>query len=99
MTLVLRWTEHAVGQLAAIAEYISLVSPIYAERVVDRIVGRLASACTFPDSGRAVPELASPEVRELVEWPYRLIYRVTPAAVEVLAIVHGRQDLERHVTD
>ena len=27
----LRWTEHAVTQLAAIAEYISLDSPVYAE--------------------------------------------------------------------
>jgi hypothetical protein len=31
----LRWTEHAVSQLAAIAEYISLDSPVYAEQVVE----------------------------------------------------------------
>lgn len=40
----LRWTEHAVTQLAAIAEYISLDSPVYAEQVIDQIVRRLAQA-------------------------------------------------------
>lgn len=44
MTLTLRWTEHAVEQLAEIAGHISLVSPIYAEQTVDRIVVRLRQA-------------------------------------------------------
>lgn len=45
MTHRLRWTEPAVGQLGAIAEYISLSSPIYAEQVVERVVLRLWRSC------------------------------------------------------
>ena len=28
----------------------------------------------------------------MIEFPYRLIYRVDPEAIEVLAILHGRRD-------
>ena len=80
-------------QLAAIAEYISLDSPVYAEQVVDQLVRRLAQAQAFPDSGRMVPEVARADVRELVEVPYRVIYRVRPDAIEVVAVVHARQQL------
>ena len=89
----LRWTEHAVTQLAAIAEYISFDSPVYAEQVIDQVVRRLAQAQQFPESGRVVPELERADVRELLELPYRVIYRVRPDAIEVVAIVHARQHL------
>lgn len=80
-------------QLGAIAEYISLASPVYAEQVVDRVVRRLVQAQTYPESGRVVPELADPSVRELIEPPYRVIYRVDAKRITVLSILHGRQEL------
>ena len=91
--LPLRWTDHAVSQLAALAEYISLDSPVYAEQVVDRLVARFEQACRHPESGRIVPEFGRPDLRELVEPPYRLVYRVREDAVEVLSILHGRQQV------
>ena len=48
----------------------------------------------FPQSGRQVSEAGNAEVRELIESPYRIIYRVRQEAIEILAIVHGRQDLQ-----
>jgi len=94
VTRSLRWTEQATSQLAAIAEYIAVSSPVYAEQVVDRLVRRLGQAQRFPESGRMVPEFQHADVRELVERPYRLIYRVRSDAIEVLSIVHGRRLLE-----
>jgi addiction module RelE/StbE family toxin len=93
VTLVLRWTEHAANQLGAIAEYISVSSPVYAEQVVARIVVRLTQAQAFPESGRQVPEARDPHIREFIESPYRLIYRIREDTIEVIAVVHGRQDL------
>ena len=93
MSLGLRWTEQAVNQLSAIAEHISLSSPVYAEQVLERVVLRLRQAQQFPESGRRVPESGHANARELFEHPYRIVYRVRSEAVEVLAIVHGRQDL------
>ena len=93
MRLGLRWTEQAVNQLSAIAEYISLSSPVYAEQLVERMVLRLRQAQQFPESGRRVPESWHAEARELFEPPYRVVYRVRSESVEVLTIVHSRQDL------
>jgi plasmid stabilization system protein ParE len=44
-------------------------------------------------TGHAVAQLARAEIRELIEWPYRLVYRVHADAIEVLSILHGRQEL------
>lgn len=89
----LRWTEQAVEQLGAIADYISLSSPVYAEAVVERVAARIESALEYPDIGHRVPELGAPEIRQLIEWPYRIIYRRRADSIEILAIVHGRRDL------
>ena len=60
---------------------------------MDRLVRRFVQACRFPQSGRMVPEFEQPDIRELIEPPYRLLYRIRADAIEVLAILHGRQDL------
>lgn len=57
------------------------------------MVRRLSQAQRFPESGRIVPELGRADVRELLEVPYRVIYRVASDAIEVLAVVHARQQL------
>lgn len=98
MSHELRWTEQAVNQLGGIAEYVGLASPIYAEQLVERVVGRLRQAQEFPLSGRQVPEAGQANLRELVEVPYRVIYQVLPAAIVVIAVVHGRQDLRTHLS-
>ena len=95
MSLQLRWTEQAVNQLGAIAEYIGLSSPIYAEQTVARITARLLQALEYPMSGRVVPEFPDSDLRELIEPPYRIVYRAIGDAIQVVAVVHGRQDFER----
>ncbi|MBK6422856.1 MAG: type II toxin-antitoxin system RelE/ParE family toxin [Gemmatimonadetes bacterium] len=89
--MTILWTATAVGHLAAIHEYISQTSPFYADRMVQRILARGPQLTTFPDSGRAVPEVGRSDIREVIEGPYRVIYRVTESQVAVLAVVHGRQ--------
>jgi len=41
-----------------------------------------------------VPEYELNEVREVLEWPYRIIYLIEPARarVEVLAVIHGSRN-------
>lgn len=67
------WTEVAVEHLVAIHEYIARDSPEYALRVVDRLTRRSQQIGEFPRSGRAVPELALADVREVIEGPYRIV--------------------------
>jgi len=91
--LPLRWTEHAVAQLSSAVAHISETSPVYAEGVVLRIDERLQAARRHPHLGKRVPEKDDPSIRELVSPPYRIFYRSHADCIEVLAIVHGRQDL------
>ena len=48
----------------------------------------------FPFSGRIVPEFGIELVREVIEPPFRIIYEVFPDRVEVVAMRHGRQDID-----
>lgn len=85
------WTDTALGHLGAIRQYISQTSPFYAERMVQRIMARAPQLAAFPDSGRVVPEVGQPDIREVIEGPYRVIYRHQHDRLVVLAVVHGRR--------
>lgn len=84
-------TETALDHLAVIKQYISQTSQIYAEQVVRRIFDRGKQLEASPESGRVVPEVGKPEVREVMEPPYRVIYRLKGDGVEVVAVVHARR--------
>jgi len=84
-----QWTENAVEHLVNIYEYIALNSPTYAKRVVDKITRRSEQISEHPLSGRKVPEYDAEDIRELIEKPYRIIYRIKPDQIDVLAVIHG----------
>jgi len=67
----------------------SLNSPTYAKRMVDRITRRSSQIAGNPLSGRMVPEYQAQDIRELIEKPYRIIYRVKKDQIAVLAVIHG----------
>lgn len=85
------WSLNAIKHLTNIYEYIALNSPNYAIRMVDRITRRSEQIASQPLSGRKVPEYEIEEIRELIEKPYRIIYRVKQDQIEVLAVIHAAQ--------
>jgi plasmid stabilization system protein ParE len=87
------WTLNALGHLTSIYEHISQDSPRYARRMVDRITSRSRQIGTFPRSGQMVPEYQDPNIREVIEGSYRLIYRIASDDIRVLAVIHGAQML------
>jgi plasmid stabilization system protein ParE len=91
--VTIRWSARARRHLQALYDHIAADSPDNAARVVDRIVARLSQMETFPNSGRVVPEIDFPVYRELIEPPYRIIYRVGRNAVFLVAIIHGSRIL------
>ena len=40
-----------------------------------------------------VPEYEQEDIRELIESPYRIIYRVGEEQVDVVSVLHSRQQL------
>ena len=88
----LLWTAAAISQLQAIHDYHAKVAPSYAKRIVDRITKRSKQISTFPYSGRIVPEYELPEVRQIIEDRYRIIYLIKDERIEVLSVIHTSRD-------
>lgn len=85
------WTETAVGHLTDIYEYLARDSTRYAKRMVDRVTARSRQIASFPQSAAVVAEYGDPAIREVIEGPYRVIYRAESGGVVVLAVIHGAQ--------
>ena len=77
--------------LKEIVTYIRRASgaPTVAERVGMDLVSKALTLSTFPERGRVVPELAIPNVREIIFKSYRVVYRVLPGQVQILRFWHA----------
>jgi toxin ParE1/3/4 len=80
------WSPQALKDLESIRDYIAQDSVRYADLVVARIVSSVERLRSFPESGRVVPELNRPEIREVIVRPYRVVYRIRPGAVEIATV-------------
>ena len=85
------WTHPAIAHLLAIYEHIAQDAPLYARRMIDRLTKRSEQIAVFPRSGRMVPEYEASDIREVIERPYRIIYRIKTGQIDILAVVHGAQ--------
>lgn len=91
---MVRWTNHALPQLRHIHEYIAQDSPFYAKRVAEELVQKTVGLDELPRTGRIVPELNDDTVREVGLYSYRILYQITSAQIDVLAVIHKRRDLQ-----
>ena len=94
MARAVKWTELAKNDLDEVAEFIARDSQFYAKAVVKEARKAAKYLRVFAERGRIVPEGNSSDIRELFLWRYRLIYKVAPNHVYILAFVHGARDLE-----
>lgn len=91
----IRWSRRAIRDLDAIGEYIEQSSPQYARSLVERLYAAGGVLEEFPSLGRVVPEVGSEQVREVIRDGYRIVYVLNPNHVDILTVLHGRQDLTR----
>ena len=73
--------------------HIGSVDPAAAARMIERLLARTRQLPDHPLSGRTVPDYRRADLRELLERPYRIIYRVSPGQIEMITIKHYRQRL------
>jgi len=83
------WTEPAGDDLEAAAQYIARDSEFYAAAFVQDVKAAAESLVEMAERGQIVPEFCDPSIRELLVRPYRLVYRVLPKQVIILALIHG----------
>lgn len=86
------FTDEALDNLSHIRQHIGQENPHAATRVAVQLVAACDRLEYLPERGR--PGLV-PGTRELtVIWPYVIVYRITPASVEIVHIWHGAQNRE-----
>ena len=96
------WAIAARDDLDVIVSYIAEDSVINALKVVERIETRAETLATLPMRGRVGPELRWHGVmtfQELIERPWRLIYRIEARRVVVVSVLDGRRNLEDLLLD
>ena len=84
-------TERANQDLANIVRYVARDRRTAAERLGYSLIDAVKLLADFPAMGRVVPERNSPNIREIIQGPYRIIYRVDEdrKTVEVLRFWHA----------
>ena len=87
------WTAEASAHLAGIHDFIKRDAPFYATQLVDKLTQRVEQLVDHPRSGRLVPKYDDENLRELIMHPYRLIYRIRPDRIDIIAVFHGAQQL------
>ena len=91
------WSETSQKDLMGIIEYIAADSPSNALEIFKEIKQKASSLYAFPDRGRIVPELRDQGIilyRELIVFPWRIIYRISEKAVYILSVLDSRQNVE-----
>ena len=83
------WSAESLGDLDGIHEYIARTSPRYAAVVAGRLLDAVSRLADFPESGRIVPELGEPSVREVIHGSYRILYELRGEGVETLTVFRG----------
>ena len=96
--MIVNWTDFAKARLHKIHQYIAEDSPMVADKTIKRLTERSIQIANFPQTGRKVPEFKHPDIREILERPYRIIYRILPNRIDVLTVIHYRQLLPNSLT-
>ncbi len=90
------WAPIALDQAEEIADFIADDNPYAAEKWLSGLFEAAERLADYPESGRAVPEIRRPEIREIVYGEYRIMYRVRTATVALLTVRHGRRLLSEN---
>lgn len=89
------WTEPALADLDAIADFIALDNEKAARRLVGRVLEHVAQLADHPESGSRPRELKGGRYRQMVEPPCRIFYRFDGRRVFVLHVMRAERRLRR----
>ena len=91
------WSEPALADLDAIADYIALDNPAAARELVRRVFHHVDHRAHHPDLGSKPQELKGWLYRQIVEGPCRVLYRHEGDFVYILHVMRGERLLRPRV--
>jgi toxin ParE1/3/4 len=86
------WSGPAMRELEAALDFIAVDNRDAADRLAGAVYKAVSRLQRFPASGRMVPELEDPHLREVIHEPFRVIYQQREDSVEILAVVRAEQE-------
>lgn len=89
------WTEPALNDLDAIADYIALDKPDAARELVRHVFAHVEQLIDHPDSGSKPPELPGSRYRQIVEPPCRVFYRKDGGTIYILYVMRGERQFHK----
>jgi len=90
------WSQEAGENLVDIEEFIARDSVERAIRFVDALIDHTeAILADNPRSGRTVPEIGNPDIRELIYRGYRIVYRLNGDRIDILTVFEGHRLLRQ----
>jgi plasmid stabilization system protein ParE len=94
------WSREAGENLIEIEEFIARDSLERAVRFVDALIDHAEAVLDDnPRSGRIVPEIANPDMREFIYRGYRIVYRLKGNCLEILTVFEGHRLLRFNESD
>lgn len=87
------WTEPALNDLEAIAEYIAIDKPDAARRYVQRVFEAVERLMLFPKSGSIPPEIQHLPYRQVVVPPCRVFYRTEGQDILIVFVMRSERSL------
>jgi addiction module RelE/StbE family toxin len=93
------WTERALADLEAIADYIAIENPTTARAFVRRVFEHVDKLEQHPLLGLVPPELKDSRYRQIVEPPCRIFYRQETDRVFILHVMRSEQLLRKAKID
>lgn len=89
------WSQPALSDLDAIADYIALEDPAAAAELVRRVVDHVGQLADHPDSGSRPQELRRSRYRQIVEPPCRVFYRHDGRSVFIVHVMRSESLLRK----
>lgn len=90
--MILEFTSEAEGDLEQIADYIAEHNPRRALSFIRELRSRCEDLISHPNSFALVPRYEHHGIRRRVHGNYLIFYRVEPAKVVIIHILHGATD-------
>jgi toxin ParE1/3/4 len=86
-----------IYDIQEIVDYIADEDATIALKILDRLESKMNSLKEYPERGRVVPELLNQnimEYHEIIETPWRIIYKIVDQNVFILTVIDGRRNVQ-----
>ena len=85
--ITITFAESAVQDLETIREYYQEQEvPEVGERFIEEIISSVEDLVIHPERGRMVPDFNTPQLRELIHPPFRIVYRRYKEKISVVRV-------------